>query len=87
MYSGRSFWTLSGSPTLLRHGSIRAICDAKGCTTAQALFRIAQLHGITPLSGTTNETHMDEDIAVERISLDEVQSSMAEVLGYIRSFA
>ncbi|KAH9896138.1 Aldo/keto reductase [Cubamyces lactineus] len=81
----QSFWTLSGSPTLLRHPSIRAICKAKGCTPAQALFRIAQLHGITPLSGTTNETHMDEDIAVEAISLDDVQDSVAEVLGYVRS--
>ena len=85
MYTGRSFWTLSGSPTLLRHPSIRAISKAKGCTPAQALFKIAQLNGITPLSGTTNETHMDEDVAVEGIILDDVQPSVAGVLDYIRS--
>lgn len=80
----RSFWTLSGSPSLLKHASVGAICAAKGCTPAQALFRIAQLHGITPLSGTTNEKHMDDDVSATKIDLEDVQSSVADILRDIR---
>jgi len=78
----QSFWTLSGSPNLLAHPGLGEIARIKGCTPAQALFKLAQLHGITPLSGTTNEQHMKEDVAVENIDLtlnkdDEVHSSGA----------
>lgn len=81
----RSFWTLSGSPSLLRHPAIQAISKAKGCTPAQALFRIAQLNGITPLSGTTNEQHMDDAVAVEKLDLGDVQSSVDDVLEIVRA--
>ncbi|KAI0666028.1 Aldo/keto reductase [Trametes maxima] len=79
----QSFWTLSGSPSLLRHPSIRAIATAKGCTVAQVLFKIAQLHGITPLSGTTKEPHMDDAIATENLDLSDVQTHVEEVLQII----
>lgn len=65
----RSFWTLSGSPELLSHPDLLAVATAAGCTPAQALFRFAQTAGITPLSGTTSEIHMREDIAVENLDL------------------
>ncbi|EJF55834.1 Aldo/keto reductase [Dichomitus squalens] len=81
----QSFWTLSGSPSLLRHPTVRSISSAKGCTPAQALFKIAQLNGITPLCGTTNEQHMDEALAVERLDLSDVQASVDDVLKFIRA--
>ncbi|KZT10871.1 Aldo/keto reductase [Laetiporus sulphureus 93-53] len=72
----QSFWTLSGSPTLLAHPCLRLIARERNCTPAQALFRLAQSHGIMPLSGTTNEQHMKEDIETEKISLkEELQST------------
>ncbi|KAI0779521.1 Aldo/keto reductase [Fomes fomentarius] len=81
----QSFWTLSGSPSLLRHPAIQAISKAKGCTPAQALFRIAQLNGITPLCGTTNEQHMDDAVAVEKLDLGDVQVSVDDVLEIVRT--
>jgi len=66
----QSFWTLSGSPSLLAHPALRAIAQAKHCTPAQALFRLAQLHGVTPLSGTTSVEHMREDVAAEGIDFE-----------------
>ncbi len=57
----RSFWTLSGSPSLLGHPSVLAISEM---TPAQVVFGLAQSLGIVPLSGTTNEVHMKEDLAV-----------------------
>ncbi|KAF8913682.1 NADP-dependent oxidoreductase domain-containing protein [Mucidula mucida] len=57
----QSFWTLSGSPALLSHPSVLAISEM---TPAQVVFGLAQSLGIVPLSGTTNEVHMKEDLAV-----------------------
>ncbi|PSR75269.1 hypothetical protein PHLCEN_2v9235 [Hermanssonia centrifuga] len=66
----QSFWTLTGSPSLLSHPLMKSFAEAKGCTPAQAVYRLAQHHGITPLSGTSNEEHMRADIAVEEIVVD-----------------
>lgn len=82
---GRSFWTLSGSPNLLAHPSVGAIVSAKGCTPAQALFKIAQMTGVTPISGTTNETHMGHAVATEKLDFSDVQTSVEEVLEIIRA--
>ncbi len=38
-------------------------------TPAQVLYSIVQMGGILPLSGTTNEVHMKEDVAVESSDL------------------
>ncbi|KAI0798572.1 Aldo/keto reductase [Irpex lacteus] len=67
----QSFWTLSGSPSLLANPTIKSFARAKGCSPAQAVYRLAQLEGITPLSGTTSEKHMQDDLAVESIEVDE----------------
>ncbi|RPD52341.1 Aldo/keto reductase [Lentinus tigrinus ALCF2SS1-6] len=80
----QSFWTLSGSPSLLSHPAMRAISSAKGCTDAQVLFKIAQTHGVTPLCGTTNEQHMDEALAVEKLDFSDVQPLVGDVLRIIR---
>lgn len=67
----QSFWTLTGSPSLLKHSILLAFAHAKGCTPAQAVYRLAQLNGVTPLSGTTNESHMQADVKVESLVVDE----------------
>ncbi|PBK95409.1 Aldo/keto reductase [Armillaria gallica] len=65
----QSFWTLTGSPSLLSHPSVLAISAALAMTPAQVLYGIVQMGGILPLSGTTNEVHMKEDVAVESSDL------------------
>lgn len=65
----RSFWTLSGSPTLLSNPALLSIASASRCTPEQALFKLAQDAGVTPLSGTTSELHMAEDLAVHKLEL------------------
>lgn len=64
-----SFWTLSGSPNLLQGAAIQDIVRRTGCTPAQALFRTAQIMGVTPLSGTKDEQHMKDGLACVDISL------------------
>ncbi|KAJ6500192.1 NADP-dependent oxidoreductase domain-containing protein [Mycena vitilis] len=66
----QSFWTLSGSPSLLATPELLAIAKASRCTPAQALFKFAMTGGVTPLCGTTNESHMDEGVAVSELELE-----------------
>ncbi|KDQ55809.1 hypothetical protein JAAARDRAFT_71155 [Jaapia argillacea MUCL 33604] len=65
----QSFWTLSGSPSLLSHPSTLHISRTKQITPSQVIYKLAQMHGITPLSGTTKEEHMKDGVGVERIDL------------------
>lgn len=63
----RSFWTLTGSPSLLSHPATAAIAKANDCSPPQAVYRFVQSLGITPLSGTTDEAHMRDDVAAENL--------------------
>ncbi|KAJ6625838.1 NADP-dependent oxidoreductase domain-containing protein [Mycena sp. CBHHK59/15] len=65
----QSFWTLSGSPSLLATPALVALAEASGCTPSQVLFKVATMGGVTPLSGTTNQTHMEESVAVLALEL------------------
>jgi len=67
----QSFWTLTGSPSLLSHPATAAITRANNCSPPQAVYRFVQSLGITPLCGTTDETHMREDIASEKLNKGE----------------
>ena len=60
-----------------------ALARSKNCTPAQALYRFAQLQGITPLSGTTDGMHMREDLEVENIELSEEEvGSLVQFIQY-----
>jgi len=67
----QSFWTLTGSPGLLSHPATAAFARANNCSPPQAVYRFVQSLGITPLCGTTDETHMREDIAAEKLGKGE----------------
>jgi diketogulonate reductase-like aldo/keto reductase len=64
----QSFWTLTGSPSLLSHSATTAFAKENKCTPPQAVYRFTQSLGITPLSGTTDETHMREDLVAENLN-------------------
>jgi len=86
---GRSFWTLSGSPTLLNTPSLEEFAKKKGLTKAQAMYRLVQHWGIIPLAGSTNEHHMKDGVEVESTPLmdEEVPSDIYEyVWGCERMF-
>ena len=69
--TNRSFWTLSGSPSLLATPELVNIANASSCTPAQALFKFAMMGGVTPLSGTTNEAHIEDGVAVPGLELED----------------
>ncbi|KAF8840706.1 Aldo/keto reductase [Paxillus ammoniavirescens] len=74
----QSFWTLSGSPRLLAHAAVVALASKLDVTPAQVIFKLAQLHDIVPLTGTTNELHMQQDLAAEHIAFREDVETLRE---------
>jgi diketogulonate reductase-like aldo/keto reductase len=80
----QSFWTLSGSTSLLTHPAVIAISGRMDVTPAQVIFKLAQLHSIVPLTGTTNELHMQQDLAAERIAFrEDVDSEIRNITKFI----
>ncbi|MDD2769773.1 MAG: aldo/keto reductase [Methylococcus sp.] len=60
----QSFWTLTANPKILSHAKLQALASAYERTPAQVFFRYLTQVGIVPLTGTTSETHMKEDLAI-----------------------
>jgi len=60
----QSFWTLTANPQVLAHGTIKALASKYRRTPAQVFFRYLTQIDIIPLTGTTSEAHMREDLAI-----------------------
>ncbi|KAH7888921.1 NADP-dependent oxidoreductase domain-containing protein [Phlebopus sp. FC_14] len=75
----QSFWTLSGSPGLLAHPAVISVAQKLDVTPAQVIFKLVQLHNIVPLTGTTKELHMQQDLAAERIVFGEVKHEVERI--------
>ena len=50
---------------MLGHPTFLTIAKTNNFTPEQAVYKLAQLQGITPLSGTTQVEHMRQDLNVE----------------------
>jgi diketogulonate reductase-like aldo/keto reductase len=60
----QSFWTLTANPHIMASNTIRTIARKYKKTEAQIFFRYLSLSGIVPLTGTTSEQHMREDLGI-----------------------
>jgi diketogulonate reductase-like aldo/keto reductase len=60
----QSFWTLTANPHIIASNTIRTIAQKYKKTEAQVFFRYLSLSGIVPLTGTTSEQHMREDLGI-----------------------
>lgn len=58
------YTSLSANPRLLVHEHVRRSATGHGATPEQALFRALTQLGVVPLTGTTSEQHMREDLAI-----------------------
>lgn len=77
----QSFWTLTANPHLLAHPVLKASARKHRVTPAQILFRWLTQDGVAPLTGTTAEQHMREDLAIFAFSLsEEERASIATTL-------
>lgn len=77
----QSFWTLTANPHLLAHPMLKASARKHQVTPAQVLYRWLTHEGVVPLTGTTAEEHMREDLAIFSFVLsEEERASIATAL-------
>lgn len=62
IYQG--FWTLTANPHILVSRTVRTIAQKYQKTEAQIFFRYLSQCGIVPLTGTSSEQHMREDLDI-----------------------
>lgn len=60
----QSFWTLTGNPDLLASKVVQVLAKRYQRSAAQILFRYLTQSGVIPLTGTCDEHHMREDLAI-----------------------
>ena len=60
----QSFWTLTANPQILASNTVRSIAQKYKKTEAQIFFRYLSQSGIVPLTGTSSEQHMREDLSI-----------------------
>ena len=73
IYQG--FSLLTANRRVLADPEIRTIAQRLGASTAQVIFRFAMQIGMLPLTGTTSQQHMKEDLQAEQFALstEEIQ--------------
>jgi diketogulonate reductase-like aldo/keto reductase len=73
IYQG--FSLLTANRRVLADPEIRALAQRLDTTTAQVIFRFAMQIGMLPLTGTTSQQHMTEDLQAEQLALstEEIQ--------------
>jgi len=73
IYQG--FSLLTANRAVLADPEIRAIAQRLGASSAQVIFRFAMQIGMLPLTGTTSQQHMKEDLQAEQFALstEEIQ--------------
>jgi diketogulonate reductase-like aldo/keto reductase len=77
----QSFWTLTANPHILEHPVVVWLARQKHKTPAQIWFRFVHQIGITPLTGTSDLEHMQEDLDIVNFSLaDEDILNIEELL-------
>lgn len=72
----QSFWTLTANPEVLNDPVVKNLGQKYRCNSAQVFFRFLTQSDIIPLTGTTSEQHMREDLAIFDFALtaDECKS-------------
>ncbi len=78
IYQG--FSLLTANQQLWADPEIRAIAERVQLGPAQVIFRFAQQIGMLPLTGTTNQEHMKEDLAIEPIQLSPEEVKAIEMI-------
>jgi diketogulonate reductase-like aldo/keto reductase len=79
IYQG--FSLLTANPQVVNHLKLAQIATRHQKTPAQIVFRFAQHLSILPLTGTTNETRMKQDLATAAFALTTAEIQEIEQLG------
>lgn len=76
----QSFWTLTANPNVLASNVLQALAEKYRRSAEQIFFRYLTQIGIVPLTGTTTQTHMRDDLAIFEFKLDESECAAIEAL-------
>ena len=79
IYQG--FSLLTANPQLFREPDMIKLAQRHQKTAAQVIFRFAQQVGMLPLTGTTDDSHMTEDLGSSMFQLAEDEVRLIEGLG------
>ena len=82
IYQG--FSLLTANRQVVAEPDVHAMARRLGAGPAQVIFRFAMQVGMLPLTGTTNQQHMREDLAVEGLSLTNVEVERIETIALTR---
>jgi diketogulonate reductase-like aldo/keto reductase len=74
----QGFSLLTANVPVLRHPPVVSIARRLGVDTMQVVFRFAIQVGMLPITGTTDEQHMKEDLGVSAIELTPEEVSFIE---------
>jgi len=76
----QSFWTLTGNPKVLAQSTLQMLAAKYHRSVAQVFFCHLHQIGIIPLTGTTSEIHMKDDLAVTDFELTASEHQAIETL-------
>jgi diketogulonate reductase-like aldo/keto reductase len=79
LYQG--FSLLTANRDVLARASVRAIATRHGKTPAQIVFRYAQQVGMLPITGTSDPTHMKQDLDICEFELSEPELAIIDAAG------
>jgi diketogulonate reductase-like aldo/keto reductase len=77
----QGFSLLTANPHVLRHPDILKIAQRLSATAEQVIFKFSIMVGMLPLTGTTNEKHMKEDLASVNLELSQDEVDLIENIG------
>lgn len=69
----QGFSLLTANPEVLTNPLVIKIADRLKTNPEQVVYKFSVQIGITPLNGTTNLAHMKEDLALDKIELNEAE--------------
>jgi len=78
IYQG--FSLLTANREVIAHPEIRTIAQRVGAGPAQVIFRFAMQIGMLPLTGTTSQQHIKEDLQAEQLTLSSEEVHQIEMI-------
>jgi diketogulonate reductase-like aldo/keto reductase len=79
IYQG--FSLLTANREIFIEPAVRAMANKYETGVAQIVFRFSQQVGMLPLTGTTNQQHMREDLSCDRFTLEPDEVKLIETIG------
>lgn len=78
----QGFSLLTANPQVLNHPFVMQIAQRQNATPAQVIFKFSMSVGMLPLTGTTSEKHMLEDLKAKEIELSQEEIDSIEKISF-----